>query len=97
LSNDDGINAMQNIEPEIHSIVNETGERLKEGNEKGYLSFFLSVFMWMVTINGRFYTWREDLNQSYLKLNIIYRYRNNGGSQNRCRVKEKNMLYVISI
>ncbi len=29
------------------------------------------------------------MNRSYLKLNIIYRYENNGGNQNRCRVKEK--------
>ncbi len=43
LSNDDGINEMQSIEPEIHSIVNETGERLKEGNEKGYLSLYMYV------------------------------------------------------
>jgi len=29
-------------------------------------------------------------------LNIIYRDRNNGGSQNRCRVKEKSMMCYLN-
>ena len=46
-----------------------------------------------MTINGLFYGLigkeEEDLNACYLKLNIIYRYRNNGGSRNRCQVRER--------
>ncbi len=29
-------------------------------------------------------------------MNIIYRDRNNGGSQNRCRVKEKSMMCYLN-
>ena len=51
----------------------------------------------MVTINVLFYGLiggeeegeGEDLNRCYLKLNIIYRYGNNGGSRNRCQVRER--------
>jgi hypothetical protein len=72
----------------IQSWVRQAKERRRKKKKKGYQSLY--VCMWMVTINGRFYRLiEEDLNRSYLKLNIIYRYKNNGGSQNRCRVKEK--------
>jgi hypothetical protein len=67
----------------------------REGKEKkGYQSIYN---MYMVTINGLFYMSIEEIwIYAYLKLNIIYRDRNNGGSQNRCRVKEKRVNCMLS-
>jgi hypothetical protein len=67
----------------------------REGKEKkGYQSIYN---MYMVTINSLFYMSIEEIwIYAYLKLNIIYRDRNNGGSQNRCRVKEKRVNCMLS-